>query len=1103
MGCFTIEVARSQLNQQLQKWRQPTEIKLTAVGAAHEQRFCASIEFKVPKLQRWIKESHVASNKKEAQNELALKLCRQLFALGVMPKYARSVWKRGSFTEALASSKYEEAGSFGVGLSNHVAGKVADHLSRRGYTGDALAQLEAAASKASAQGSSRAGAGQISSVPWSPPGSAAPKPWPRPKQEVPSGRPDDSMMQTRASLPVAEHYQNIINAVASSQVTIIQGATGSGKTTQVPQYILDCEDGSLKCIIVAQPRRLSAITVAQRVAAERGESLGGSVGYAVRFDAVWPRAHNSICYMTTGLLLKRLHQRGLHGVSHVFVDEIHERDLNNDLLLGLLRAAASTHPGLKIVLMSATIDAVRFQLYMDSHVGGVPGSIPVLQVQGQLYEVSTHYVEDIVEMLKWAPSQREKEKGQHEGSLQTCDASRYSPSTVQVVGSMPEQQIPLELARDLVRYIVGERARGQFGNDGGGAVLIFLPTWGMMSLLLKLLSAEADIASACKFVMLHSHVPKAEQMEAFLPPPPDKMKVILATNIAESSVTIDDVSVVIDSCRVKLTFFSASTGLSHNTVVWAGRANLQQRKGRAGRTRHGVCFRLCTKRRFDEGLEEEAPPELTRMPLTEVGLLIKSLDLGEIAGVLSQCLDPPGEESVQHAVSELSLVRALDDAQRLTPLGRMLARLPINPRMGLALLMGHWIFGLGDAMATLCAAMSFDEPFPFEKTAGYLPYSIMEQFKGNYKHSDQFTLALVHQEYSRALDVHGEDAAEQFCRREGLHQVVMRQVRDAADQLRNLLTTASLGAVALDGGEDAVDQEELAATFPQAAAVETKRNHQAIRDWGPQEWQWGAVQLLLATALPNLAVHEEKRHVWVAEDVLGAVYKGSVNCCKNSYVFPSPLFAFLEQVREGGWKPPRCRQLTSVAPLLAVLRPFAPAGLRWDESSQRLSIGGGWIPIGPSSWDTTNLLLSLRRRLEDVLVECASSVAEGASLPPGGPDAELPLLLREVLAPSQLRLRGPGNGNSQGGKAGGKAGAAKAATLGANGGTQSSNPGIVLSTPIKSSNIGAISGAPGIRPSIVLSSGGKGATHGANQGGWNGAGGKASGSRAPGRQSWW
>jgi len=987
------------LNQQLKKWRQPSDIKFEQLGASAAGNFRATLSFFIPKLNRKVTESIVTSTKKQAQNELSLVLCRKLFKMGAMPKFQRSVWKLASAADASNQSKYKESGAFGFGIPASLKTRLHDYLTRNQCDVPALGVelppetvlMDAEITdELSVKGGASAG---IEPLAWSPPNSGC-RPWPAPKRDIHPGYIDPEITRRASVLPAAAHKEQIIATVASSRVCIIQGSTGCGKTTQVPQFILDTADGYEKTIVVAQPRRLSAITVAQRVAVERGEEVGGTVGYAVRFDTRWPRQTNSICYMTTGFLLKRLHNRGLQGISHIIVDEVHERDLNNDFFLGLLKSAITAHSGLKVILMSATIDAVKFQLYMESGLGH-QGSVPLMNIEGRVHPVDTFYLEDAIEMVKWMPSQK-KESGKDGESFLVCDG-KYSQSTRLALKAMGEHQIPLEIVGSLVKKVLSEMS----DSGDAGSVLIFMPTWGMISLVTRMMQADEELASACSFIMLHSRVPKDEQMAAFQPAPAGKYKVIVATNIAESSITIDDVAVVIDSCKVKVTHYSDATGLSHNEVMWTGRMNLEQRRGRAGRTRAGCCFRLCTKKRFEAGLNDEVPPELTRAPLIDCALLIKSLNLGDLRAVLSNCLDPPAPHAVSRAVAELRFIRAVDDHENLTPLGSILARMPISPGIGLALLMGHWLFKLGDAMATICAAMSFDEPFSYDKTGGYLPWSISDKYKGRHKNSDHYLLGMVHQEYARVHDVMGEQQAFNFCRSEGLHPVIMAQVREATEQLRGILSSPALGSMPTDG--EAADMFEMA---DEPMGTQPPRNYTAIRDWGPQDWQWGAIQLLLAVALPHLGVHQEKRICWVSEDTLGAMHKGSVNCMgKAAYIFPSPIFAFLEQTKEGGWKPPRCRQLTNLPPALVLLRPFATGSVSTSAEGTH-AVVSRWINVGPAPADTMCLLLVLRTHLEDLLVRLAANIMEGgAAIDVAQQHQELLALLRELLNQNSLRYR--------------------------------------------------------------------------------------------------
>jgi len=972
-GEFTLMNARGRLNHVLQLWRQKTDMPMSCEGPPHMPRFTASISFKVPKTGRFIKEKFTASSKKDAQNSLALKLCKQLSRMGLMPKNFKSK-KAQTLQESLQDSKYMKQGQLGFKLDTTMESRVRRFLRERGYdipSGPFRTPVSWMAMMAGRKWLAAGSWGgmfqqqqQAGVLSWASPVFASRRPW---LEAPPEHRKADFQQEWfmkqvgKPKLPVDDSREVIAEAIANHKVVIIRGATGSGKTTQVPQYILDHGDGEEKCIVVLQPRRISAISVAQRVAAERGEGLGESVGYAVRFEQRWPRTSGSICYMTTGFFLKRLHSRGLQGISHVVVDEIHQRHVDNDLMLTLLRDAVAVHDGLKVVLMSATIDADKFQGYMCA---ANIGTVPIINVEGRMFDVQVFYMEDIQELLP--------------ASAPLC---RSVSSSSAASGGSGEETIPLDLIVNLLKFVTTQMK----ATDRHGSVLIFLPTWATMSDLLKKLREDPALSSKSTFVLLHSQIPKEDQMAAFRPAPAGKTKVIISTDIAESSITISDVSVVIDSGRVKLTAHAGATGLSVHQVTWAGRVNFEQRKGRAGRTKDGMCFRLCTQAFYESELQDEVPPELVRTPLTEACLLIKSLAFGEPADVLGSCLDPPREEAVARAMDELRLVRAVDANDGLTHLGRALARLPLSPRMGVALLMGHWLFDLGPAMSLLCASMSFDEPYFLDHSGGYVSWSLINRFSGTRKHSDHFLLAMLHQEYQRVHRTKGEDAARQFCTKENLHPAIMRQVREATLQLRGLVEHKDMQSLLME------EQEDLDADWPQLSLRSSAST--LIKDWGQHEWQWGAIRLLLAIAMPNLGVHEDKRKIWTGEDTLGVMHRASVNCSTTADIeFSSPIFTFLELVRDEGaeWKQGRCRQLTMIPPVLAVLRPFA-AGEVAAVSANTL-VAADWVPITPASSSSAHLMLLLRMYIEDMVADVA-----GQANPKASSDDGLRQLLKELV----------------------------------------------------------------------------------------------------------
>lgn len=295
-------------------------------------------------------------------------------------------------------------------------------------------------------------------------------------------------IKARELLPIHAMRREIMEAINDNSVVLIRGNTGCGKTTQIAQYIL--EDyvaggtGAYCNIAVTQPRRISATSVAERIAYERNEMLGESVGYSVRFESVLPRPYGSILFCTIGVLLRKLEQ-GLRGVSHVIVDEIHERDVNSDFIMVVLRDMVSTYPDLRVILMSATIDTSMFSDYF--------GNCPIIEVPGRAFPVKQYFLEDAIELVRFVPVQDNRKKrkgGDDDGSEEVINAEeqdetncnkivsdQYSPQTKAALAALSESEVSFELVEAILIHIKGMRIEG--------AVLIFLP--GMLDLLFFLI----------------------------------------------------------------------------------------------------------------------------------------------------------------------------------------------------------------------------------------------------------------------------------------------------------------------------------------------------------------------------------------------------------------------------------------------------------------------------------------------------------------------------------------------------------------------------------------------------------------------------------------
>uniref|UniRef100_A0A8D0B798 ATP-dependent DNA/RNA helicase DHX36 n=1 Tax=Salvator merianae TaxID=96440 RepID=A0A8D0B798_SALMN len=532
------------------------------------------------------------------------------------------------------------------------------------------------------------------------------------------------MQRFRERLPSYGMRKELVNLINKSQVTVISGETGCGKTTQVTQFILDdyIERGKGSCcrIICTQPRRISAISVAERVAAERAEVCGNgkSTGYQIRLESRLPRKQGSILYCTTGIVLQWLQSdKQLSSVSHIILDEIHERNLQSDVLMTVVKDLLSIREDLKVILMSATLNAEKFSEYF--------GNCPMIHIPGFTYPVKEYFLEDVIEKLRYIPentdrrahwkkrfmqgrvSRPEKEEKEEMYQERWPDylkqlRGRYSESTIDALEMIDDDKIDLDLIATLIRYIVLE--------EEDGAILVFLPGWDNISTLHDLLTSQVMFKSD-KFIIipLHSLMPTVNQTQVFKKTPPGVRKIVIATNIAETSITIDDVVYVIDGGKIKETNFDTQNNISTLAAEWVSKANAKQRKGRAGRVQPGQCYHLYNGLRASL-LDDYQLPEILRTPLEELCLQIKILKLGGIAHFLSKLMDPPSSEAVLLSIKHLMQLNALDRQEELTPLGVHLARLPVEPHIGKMILFGA-LFCCLDPVLAIAASLSFKDPF--------------------------------------------------------------------------------------------------------------------------------------------------------------------------------------------------------------------------------------------------------------------------------------------------------------------------------------------------------------------------------------------------------
>ena len=516
-----------------------------------------------------------------------------------------------------------------------------------------------------------------------------------------------TMLTARKSLPAWAARGEFLRTILAPECRgmVVTGETGCGKTTQVPQFLAECDRGCR--IVVAQPRRLAAVGVASRVADEMAVPIGDEVGYMVRGDSQASKL-TRLVFCTYGVLLRRLQADPLlDAVDYVVLDEVHERGLDSDFALALLVSAIQRGSKLKIVLMSATISTDKFATYLGEKLGGhgckgsgpiLPGTIfpaPVLSIPGFTFPVREFYKGDFETILRPVPD---------------GEAAAIAGCGPALIGGRRRKG---ELDYDLLTRLVISLAVGTLAprdtdsldlSRASGSVLVFMPGVPEISRLISLLSDawperaqhlpqgcgnwDSTPAPILKFLALHGNLSPHEQRQVFEPCRRGELKIVVATNVAEASVTIPDVTVVVDSCRVKEMDYDAEKQMSALVMKLASQDSLRQRRGRAGRVSAGRCFRCITKHTFS-GLPPHSVPEMLRAPLDRLVLQIKAMELPEsVQALLRRCPDPPSRSAVSSAQISLSRIQALDADDALTPLGRHLAALPCDPKVGRLLLFG-------------------------------------------------------------------------------------------------------------------------------------------------------------------------------------------------------------------------------------------------------------------------------------------------------------------------------------------------------------------------------------------------------------------------------
>ncbi|EGT41322.1 CBN-MOG-4 protein [Caenorhabditis brenneri] len=524
-----------------------------------------------------------------------------------------------------------------------------------------------------------------------------------------------SIQEVRKSLPVYAFRDAFIEAVKEHQVLIIEGETGSGKTTQLPQYLYEagfCEGG--KRIGCTQPRRVAAMSVAARVADEVGCKLGQQVGYSIRFEDCTSEK-TVLKYMTDGMLLREfLNEPDLASYSVMMIDEAHERTLHTDILFGLVKDIARFRKDLKLLISSATLDAEKFSSFFDD--------APIFRIPGRRFPVDIYYT-------------------------QAPEADYLDAAIVTVMQIHLTQPLP-------------------------GDILVFLTGQEEIETVQEaLMERSKALGSKIKELIplpVYANLPSDLQAKIFEPTPKDARKVVLATNIAETSVTIDGISYVIDPGFSKQNSFDARSGVEHLHVVTISKAAANQRAGRAGRTGPGKCFRLYTAWAYKHELEEQPIPEIQRTNLGNVVLMLKSLGIHDL--VHFDFLDPPPQETLVIALEQLYALGALNHRGELTKLGRRMAEFPCDPCMS-KMIIASEKYECSEEIVTIAAMLSCNAAVFYRPKAQVILADTAR--KGFWsKAGDHITLMNVY---------------NKWCVENYVQHRTMKRARDVRDQLVGLL----------------------------------------------------------------------------------------------------------------------------------------------------------------------------------------------------------------------------------------------------------------------------------------------------------------------------
>ncbi|KAI5330170.1 hypothetical protein L3X38_029568 [Prunus dulcis] len=575
----------------------------------------------------------------------------------------------------------------------------------------------------------------------------------------------EKLQDDRKTLPIYTYRDQLLEAVENHQVLVIVGETGSGKTTQIPQYLHEAgytKRGKIGC---TQPRRVAAMSVAARVSQEMGVKLGHEVGYSIRFEDCTSEK-TVLKYMTDGMLLREfLGEPDLASYSVVMVDEAHERTLSTDILFGLVKDIARFRPDLKLLISSATLDAEKFSDYFDS--------APIFKIPGRRYPVEIHYTK--------AP-----EADYLDAAIVTALQIHVTQPPGDILVFLTGQE-EIETAEEILKH----RTRG-LGTKI--AELIICP--------------------------IYANLPTELQAKIFEATPDGARKVVLATNIAETSLTIDGIKYVIDPGFCKMKSYNPRTGMESLLVTPISKASAMQRAGRSGRTGPGKCFRLYTAYNYYNDLDDNTVPEVQRTNLANVVLTLKSLGIHDLLHF--DFMDPPPSEALLKALELLFALSALNKVGELTKVGRRMAEFPLDPMLS-KMIVASDKYKCSDEVISIAAMLSIGNSIfyrPKDKQV-HADNARLNFHTGNV--GDHIALLKVYNSWKET------NFSTQWCYENYIQVRSMKRARDIRDQLEGLLERVEIELVSNLSDYETIKKAITSGFFPHSAKLQKNGSYRTVK----------------------------------------------------------------------------------------------------------------------------------------------------------------------------------------------------------------------------------------------------------------------------------